>query len=65
MYRVWFTFRNILGEDVRDYLDNNGEGFNPMDALDVARELREQGQREVLITRMGTKGDDAELKRAG
>lgn len=65
MYRVWFTFRNILGEDVRDYLDNNGEGFNPMDALDVARELREQGQREVLITRIGTKGDDNELKRVG
>lgn len=64
MYRVWFTFRNSLGADVRDYLDNNGNGFNPMDALNVARELGEQGQRDILITRIGTKGDDNEQKRA-
>lgn len=56
MYRVWFTFRNEAGKDVRDYLDDNGRGFAPMDALDVARALQMQGHKDVLITRLGAEG---------
>lgn len=61
MYRVYFTFRNGLGEMKRTYLDNNGNGFRQMDALDVSREMQVRGHRDVLITRIGTVADEHEM----
>lgn len=62
MYRVWFTFRNGLGEEVRDYLDNNGEGFSDDDAIDVSRQLKAQGHSNVRIVYIGNLADREELK---
>ena len=62
MYRVWFTFRNELGEDVRDYLDNNGEGFRNYDAVGIARELQARGHEYVKICRIGSLADIEEQK---
>ena len=59
-YRVYYTFRNELGEDVRTFLDNNSEGFTPDDALDVAKELQMQGRKDVKITRLGSVDDGKE-----
>lgn len=64
MYRVYFTFRNELGEMKRDYLDNNGNGFNPTDALDVAREMKARNHRNVVIARIGTIADKNEMAEA-
>ena len=64
-YRVWFTFRNGLGEDVRDYLDNNGEGFTPDDALNCAREMGFRGHKDINITRLGTVADEYERMHYG
>ena len=63
MYRVWFTFRNDLGEDVRAYLDNNGAGFEFSDALDVAEELKAQGNTRVTALLMGGETDREEMHR--
>lgn len=62
MYRVYFTFRNELGEMRRAYLDNNGEGFRQMDALDVAREMQIREHRDVLIVRIGSVADKQEME---
>lgn len=40
-YKVKFEFYNELGEWKEAYLDNNGEGFTKEDAIDIARQLRE------------------------
>ena len=61
MYRVWFTFRNGLGEDVRDYLDNNGKGFSDDAAVDVAKELKAQGCKDVRVTYIGNQADREEM----
>lgn len=57
MYRVWFTFRNDVGGKVRDFLDNNGKGLLPSEALYVARELKAQGKTNVKIVRIGSHAD--------
>ena len=62
MYRVYFTFRNELGEMRRTYLDNNGEGFRQMDALDVAREMQMREHRDVIIVRIGSVADKQEME---
>lgn len=48
-YRVWFTFRNELGEWVEDYLDDSGKGFEYEEALDVAREMLCRGHINVQV----------------
>ena len=48
-YRVWFTFRNELGGHVRNFLDSNGKGFLPSEALYVADELKAQGKTKVYL----------------
>lgn len=40
LYKVLFNFVNDLGETRRDFLSNNGRGFNRADAEDLAQELR-------------------------
>lgn len=62
MYRVWFTFRNEYGEKARDYLDSNGKGLKPSEALYVARELKAQGNTWVKIARIGSLADKDEWK---
>jgi len=62
MYRIWFTFRNEYGSRVRTFLDNNGKGFPPMDALYVAGELKAQGKTRVNIVRIGSYDDERERK---
>lgn len=62
MYRVWFTFRNDVGGKVRDFLDNNGKGFLPSEALYVAGELKAQGKTNVKIVRMGSLSDRKEAQ---
>lgn len=60
MYRVWYTFENELGEWVRTYLDNNGEGFSNDEAVDLASELKARGHGCVCIWKIGSEADKAE-----
>ena len=62
-YRVWFTFRNELGGHVRNFLDSNGKGFLPSEALYVAGELKAQGKTKVNIVRINSKADIEEMAR--
>ncbi len=62
MYKVWFTFRNELGNDVRDYLDNNGKGFSDDEVLDVSRELKARGHMDVRIVMIGNQADREEMR---
>ena len=48
-YRVVFEFRNELGEWVEDNLCDNGAGFCEEDALQIAREMKYRGHRNVRI----------------
>lgn len=49
MYKVTFDFRNSLGEWKTDYLNNNGDGFTLEDAEHIAYQLRQSGERNVII----------------
>ena len=62
MYRIWFTFRNEFGDRVRDFLDNNGKGYPPLDALYISNELKAQGKTKVKIVRIGSHADREERK---
>lgn len=63
MYRIWFTFRNDVGGRVRDFLDNNGKGLRPMDALYVANELKAQDKTHINIVRIDSLADKQEMER--
>ena len=60
MYRIWFTFKNDVGGKVRTFLDNNGKGFLPSEALYVSHELKAQGKTNVKIVRIGSQADKEE-----
>lgn len=51
-YKVVFEFRNELEEWVEADLCDNGAGFSEEDALDLARQLKYQGHRNVRIEEM-------------
>ena len=59
MYRVWFTQQN----GSRDYLDDNGNGFNEDDAIHVANQLKYMGNRDVRVTYIGNRADREEMER--
>ena len=62
MYRIWFSFKSEFGDRVRDYLDNNGNGYAPLDALDISRQLKAQGNTEIQIVRIGSIADREEAR---
>lgn len=64
MYRVWYTFENELGEWVRTYLDNNGEGFDNDEAVSLARELEARGHGFVRVWKIGSEADRMEKEGA-
>ena len=48
-YRVHFEFKNDRGEWVPDFLDDCGDGFTEADALDITRQLKYMGKRNVTL----------------
>ena len=48
-YKVEFEFRNGRGEWVKDYLNNNGEGFTHEDAVYIAKDFQERGHINVQV----------------
>ena len=48
-YRVWYEFKNEAGEWVEAFLDDCGEGFCEADALQIAREFKYRGHRNVRL----------------
>lgn len=58
MYRVWFTQAN----GSRDYLDDNGHGFNEDEAIHVAKQLKFMENRDVRIVYIGNRADREEMK---
>ena len=61
-YRVWFVFKNNFSDSTqndgvwhRDFLDNNGEGFTNVEALQVAEDFNARDNiKSVEIEEMGT-----------
>ena len=51
-YKITFEFRNERGDWVPDYLDDCGDGFYEADALDITRQLKYYGRRNVQLVEM-------------
>lgn len=49
LYKVIFDFYNNRGEWKTDYLNNNDDGFTLEDAEYIAYQLRQEGNRNVII----------------
>ena len=56
-YRIIFESRNDCGDWFPDSLDNYGDGFTEADALDITRQLKYYGHRNVTLEDMPD-GDD-------
>ena len=52
LYRVTYEFINEYGEQVATFLDNCGEGFTEADALDIVRQLKYMGHKNVELEEM-------------
>lgn len=48
-FRIKFDFTNEYGVTVHTYLDNNGTGYGLQDALDIQRQLKQQGKWNVTV----------------